>query len=122
MRRFVTMHETWIHHYTLKSHEGSKQWATLGESAPKRPNTQQSAGEVMASIFWNALEVIFIDYLEKGKTIAGTYYAALLDRLVDEIRKKRSHLKKKKILFHDENAPTHKLNIAQAKKHQYQTP
>ena len=25
LRRFVTMHETWIHHNTLKSREGSKQ-------------------------------------------------------------------------------------------------
>ena len=37
----------------------------------------------MASVFWNAHGVIFIDYLEKGRTITGTYYAALLDRLVD---------------------------------------
>ena len=39
------------------------------ESAPKRPKTQQSAGKVMASVFWDAQGVIFIYYLEKGKTI-----------------------------------------------------
>ena len=47
--------------------------------------------------------------------ITREYYAALLDRLVDKIRKKRPRLKKKIILFHDDNAP---LNIAQAKKHE----
>ena len=78
--------------------------------------TQQSAGKVMASVFWNAHEVIFIDYLEKGSTITGEYYAALLDRLVDQIRKKRPQLKKKRIFFHDNNAPSHTSNVAQAKK------
>ena len=36
LRRFVTMDETWIHHYTPESREGSKQWVNPGESAPKR--------------------------------------------------------------------------------------
>ena len=74
-----------------------KQWVKPGESAPKPPKTQ--SGKVMASVFWNAHGVIFIDYLEKGRTITGAYYAALLERLVDEIRKKRPHLKKKKSFF-----------------------
>ena len=47
--------------------------------------------------------------------ITGAYYAALLNRLVDKSRKKRTHLKKKKILFHGGNAPSHISNIAQAK-------
>ena len=33
---------------------------------------------------------------------------ALLDRLSAEIKKKRPHMQKKKVLFHQENAPCHK--------------
>ena len=98
-RRFVTMDEIWIHQYTLESCEGSQQWVENGESAPKHPKTQQSAGKVMASVFWDIRGVIFIDYLEEGRTITGAYYAALLDQLVDEISKKRLYLKKKKSFF-----------------------
>ena len=72
----------------------------------------------MASVFWDAHGVIFIKHLEKGRTITGAYYAALLDRWSDEIRKKRPHLKNKKILFHDDNAPSHTSNIPQAKNHE----
>jgi histone-lysine N-methyltransferase SETMAR len=118
LRRFVTMDETWIHHYTPESKQQSKQWVGAHGSAPKRPRTQQTAGKVMASVFWDANGVIFIDYLEKGKTITGAYYAALLDRLVDELKKKRPHLAKKKVLFHDDNAPSHTSNIGKAKKHE----
>ena len=70
------------------------------------------------SVFWDAHGVISINYLEKGRTITGAYYAALLDRLFHEIRKKGPYLKKKKILFHHDNAPSHTSNIAQAKKHE----
>ena len=61
----------------------------------------------MASIFLDAHEVIFIDYLQKGRSIAGAFYAASLDGLAEEIRKIQPHLKRKNILFHDENAPSH---------------
>ena len=51
--RFVPMDETWILQYTLESREGSKQLVKPGKSAPKRPKTQQPAGEIMANIFWD---------------------------------------------------------------------
>ena len=73
------MDETWIHHYIPESREGSKEWVKPGESAPKRPKTQQLAGKLMASVFWDAHGEIFIDYLEKKRTITGAYYAVLLN-------------------------------------------
>jgi len=36
VRRFVTMDETWVHHYTPVSKEQSKQWVEAGGSAPKK--------------------------------------------------------------------------------------
>ena len=65
----------------------------------------------MASVFWDAHGILFIYYLEKGKTINSDYYLLLwllLDRLSAEIKKKRPHMQKKKVLFHQENAPFHK--------------
>ncbi|XP_054744389.1 uncharacterized protein LOC129248798 [Anastrepha obliqua] len=35
LRRFITMDETWIHHYTPESEEQSKHWVERGSSAPK---------------------------------------------------------------------------------------
>ena len=40
----------------------------------------------MASVFWDAEGILFIDYLEKGKTITGEYYSNLLTRLDEKIR------------------------------------
>lgn len=72
-RRYVTMDETWLHHYTPESNRQSAEWTATGEPSPKRGKTQKSAGKVMASVFWDAHGIIFIDYLEKGKTINSDY-------------------------------------------------
>lgn len=114
-RRYVTMDETWLHHFTPESNRQSAEWTAGDEPNPKRAKTQQSAGKVMASVFWDANGIIFIDYLKKGTTINSDYYCALLDRLKAEIAKKRPHLQKKKVLFHQDNAPCHKSMKTMAK-------
>jgi len=96
LRRFVTVDETWIHWYTPETNEQSKQWTSLGEPAPKKAKTVPSAGKVMATVFWDSQGVIYIDYLEKGKTVTGLYYAELLGRFAAELQKIRPHLAKKK--------------------------
>ena len=47
--------------------------------------------------------------------ITGVYYASLLHRLSKEIKKKRSHLKKKKILFHQDKAQVHTCTVSISK-------
>ena len=95
----MTVDETWLHHFTPKSNRQSSECTAQDEPAPKRGKTQQSAGKVMASVFWGTHGIIFIDYFEKGRTTNSDYYIALLDRLKGEIAEKRPHLKKKKVLL-----------------------
>jgi hypothetical protein len=42
----------------------------------------------MALVFWDAEGILFIDYLEKGKTITGEYYSNLLTTLDKKIVRK----------------------------------
>ena len=93
--RYVTMNETWIHLYTLESNRQSAEWTAKGENCPKLPKTQITAGKVLASVFCDSHGILFIDYLEKRRTINSEYYMALLVRLKEEITKKRPHMKKK---------------------------
>ncbi|QQP49556.1 Uncharacterized protein FKW44_010266, partial [Caligus rogercresseyi] len=103
-RRFVTVDETWIHYNTPETKQQSKQWVLKGESAPKKAKVGLSANKVMATVFWDARGVIHIDYLQKGRTMNGEYYTSLLDRFNEDLKKKRPHLAKKKVLFHQDNA------------------
>jgi histone-lysine N-methyltransferase SETMAR len=81
VRRFITVDETWILHYTPESKQRSKQWTEAGCSGPKKTRSVPSARKVMASVFWDTEGILFIDYREKGKTITGEYYFNLLTRL-----------------------------------------
>jgi len=54
VRRFITMDGTWIHYYTPKSKQQSKQW-----TAPKKTRSVPSAGKVMASVFWDTKAIFY---------------------------------------------------------------
>ena len=107
LRRYITVDETWIHDNTPGIFKG--------ERAPKKTKKLKSAGKVMATVFWDANGIFYTDYLEKGQTITGAYYVSLLHQLREEIKKKRPHLKRKKILFHQDNAQVHTCTVSMAK-------
>lgn len=57
-----------------------------------------------------AKRIIFIGCREKGKTISGQYYEALLQHLKVEVKSKRSHLAKKTMFHHDKALANSLLN------------
>lgn len=61
--RYVTIDKTWIHYYTRLNQINNQLSAQQIVKKPTRPKTQQSAGKVMTSIFWDAQGISFIDYL-----------------------------------------------------------
>ncbi|GFX30670.1 integrase catalytic domain-containing protein [Trichonephila clavipes] len=58
------------------------------------------------------------EYLDMRKLCSNDYCVALLERLKDEIAEKRHHLKEKKVLFHQDNAPCHKSMKSITKLHE----
>ena len=119
LRRYVTMDETWIHDYTPESKRSLAEWTAVAEKLPKRPNTKMWACKVMAPVFWDAHGVFFIDYLEKGKTINSERYIRQFMRLKNEIGEKRLQMKKKKVLFHQDNASCYKSLATMAKLNEF---
>ena len=73
----------------------------------------KSAGKVMATDFWDARGIIYTDYLGKGQTITGAYYASFLAPVERRNQEKCPHLKK--ILFQKENAWVHICAVLMAK-------
>jgi hypothetical protein len=66
--QFITMDETWIHHYIPESRQQSKQWTkAICSAAPKKTRWVPSAGKIMASVFWDAEGILFIDILKGAK-------------------------------------------------------
>ena len=82
--RYVTMDETWIQHYTPETNRQLAEWTT---KSGNRPKTHMSTGKVLLSVFWDEHGILFIDYLEKRRTINSEYCMALLVYLKEEIAK-----------------------------------
>ena len=101
----MTIDETWIHYYIPESKQQAKQDP---EGLHQSEKTQQSVGKIMSPVFWDSSRILFIDYLEKGKTINIDYHCALLARLKEGIARKRPHLFETKCIFSQDNAPAHK--------------
>jgi hypothetical protein len=53
--------------------------------------------------------------LKNGRTITGQYYDQLWSKFDDAWKEKWTHLAKKKVLFHQANAPAHRSLVAAAK-------
>jgi hypothetical protein len=79
--RLVGVLSHFIYLEDARNHKPKIQWTEESCSVPKKIRSVPSAGKVMVSVFWNAEGIMFIDYLEKGKTITGEYYSNLLTRL-----------------------------------------
>ena len=112
------MDKRWINYFTPESNRQSAEWTAAGESRPKRPKMQTSASKVLASVFWEEQGILFIDYLEKGRTINSKYYIALLVHLKEEIAKKTATNEEEKMLFHQNKTLCHKLIAKIAKLHE----
>ena len=95
LRWFITIDEPWGDNIP-ETKQQSEQWTVKGEQTPKKAEAILSAGKVVATVFWGLTWVIFINYLENGKTSISGYYANLLHLLNDKIKKKWLHLAKRK--------------------------
>jgi len=74
---------------------------------------QQSAGKVLASIFWDQDGNLIIDYLPKGQTINAEYYSSLLVQLNDIFKEKGRQKFSKAVLFLHDNANAHQALATQ---------
>lgn len=64
-----------------------------------------SAGQMMVVVFWNAKEIVFVEYL-KGPIITVEYQAKLLRPMRESIYRKRPGKLTKHVFFHQNNAPS----------------
>ena len=113
--RLVTMDETWLYHYDPETKQQSIEWRNSGSPRAKIFQVQKSAGEVLASIFWDQDRILLIDYLPKGQTINAEYYLSLLVQLKDILKEKRRGKFTKVVLFLHDNTPAHRALATQKK-------
>ena len=115
--RIVMEDETWTQHYHLLNQQEAKTRKKAGEKTPTLPRVTQSASKIIITIFWDCEGILLVDFLPRGTTINGRYYASLLHRLLFSIQEKRCLKLGHGVLLLDDNAPVHKFNVTQAATH-----
>jgi len=97
LRRF-TVNETSITSHSSRRNNQNNEFHRVNLLWRRR----RSAEKVMATVFWDARDIIYINYLASKQMINDDYYAALLDCFNNIF-----NLAKKKMLFHQDNGRVH---------------
>ena len=80
LQRLVTGVETWVHYFEPESKRASIEWRHLTSPSSKKFKSQQSAGKVMMTVFWDSAGVILVDYMSKEATINSDVYVDTLKK------------------------------------------
>ena len=78
--RLITGDETWVHHYEQESKSQSMERPHMTSLKLKKLKAQKSAEKIMANIFWDAQEVILVDFLPRRKAINSEAYIQALKK------------------------------------------
>ena len=113
LERIVTGDETWVHYYQPESKQASMQWKHLESPTPTKFKVVQSAGKVMATVFWDVHGVLLVEFQEHGRTVNVASYCAILQRLKQAILRKRRGLITKGVLLLHDNARPHTARLTQ---------
>ena len=87
LQQIVTGDETWVHHFEPESKRASIKWRHPTSPRSKKFKSQQSAGKVIVTVFWDSVGVVLIDFMSKGATINSDVYIDTLKKLKARIRR-----------------------------------
>lgn len=116
--RIITGNETWVHHFTPETKAASMTWKHPNSPVRKKFKVSPSAGQVMATVFWDAKGVILLDFLYHG-TINAEHYCDTLTKLRSAIQRKRPGLLSEGVMLLDENAKPHAARLTQDQIHHF---
>lgn len=112
--RIIAADETWVHHYTPLSKRASLTWKHKGSPRSTKTRRKQSAGKVMATLFFDKNGPILLEFMPKGTTINADRYLDTLMKLHQAVRnRRRGMLSRKPVLLHD-NARPHVARVTQS--------
>lgn len=111
-RRFVTTDQFWVYHQNPDTTEHTAEKADDNETPSKKTKTSASMKKVGVIVFWDAFGIILIDFFKSNKVITPKYYTNLLQRLSEEMEKKRPKIgKQKRMLQLSENGVTASVEV-----------
>ena len=110
----MTGDETWVYHRDLESKMESMQWKHKTSPTPIQFRVENSAGKVMATVFWDEKGLLLLEFMPQKTTIIGQTYANTITALREAIKEKRRGKLSADVLLLRDNAPVHMSAKSQA--------
>ena len=110
LKNIITGDETWVYGYDVETKVLSSQWVSKTLPRPKKARQVRSHVKVMLTVFFYSEGVIHNEFLLQGRTVNKEYYLEVMQRLREEVRKKRPDMwREKRWMLQHDNMPLHSL-------------
>lgn len=104
-QRIVTSDEKWVYLINLNR---QKKWVPRGQAPPSVPRQDRFGKKVMISVWWNFEGVLHFELIPNGCAINSDLYCQQLSRVYEKLKEKYPILvRRKRALFHQDNAKPH---------------
>ena len=108
LNRVITGDESWVYGYDPETKAQSSQWKSPGSPRPKKARQSRSNVKMMLVVFFDSTGNMYYEYAPRGQTVNREYYKSVLERLHENVRKKRPALwRDRNWILHHDNAPAH---------------
>ena len=108
LNRVITGDESWVYGYDPETKAQLSQWKSLGSPRPKKTGQSQSNVKMMMVVFFNSTGIVHHEYAPRGQTVNQEYYKSVLERLRENMRKKRpARWRDRNWILHHDNAPAY---------------
>ena len=99
--------ETWVYGYDPETRVQSSQWKLPSSPRAKKACQSRSNIKAMMIFFWSFDGIVRAEFVPRNTTVNSEYYRGLLQRLRNDVRRKRPEKWANGIILHHDNAPCH---------------
>ncbi|CAK9809161.1 Mariner Mos1 transposase [Anthophora quadrimaculata] len=84
--------ETWAFHFTPETKQQSRQWWRSSSPKPRIFKQSPSARKVMATVCWDRMGILFVNFMHSGTTINADRHSETLKKLRRAIQNRRRRM------------------------------
>jgi hypothetical protein len=85
----------------------SSHWKTPNSPRAKKARQSKSNVKVILIVFFDIEGIVRAEFVPRGTTVNSEYYRGLLERLRNDVQRKRPEEWKNGFVLHHDNAPCH---------------
>jgi histone-lysine N-methyltransferase SETMAR len=106
-QNLITGDESWVYGYDPETKVQSSQCKTLNSPRPKKARQSKSSVKVMLIVFFDLEGIVRSEFVPSGTTVNSAYYEGVMERLRNNVRRKRPQKLANDFVLHHDNATCH---------------